>query len=84
MPLFEEHRAAMSSTIADLKNTGGRSGGGSTAAGFLSAFVGETPWVHLDIAGTGWTNASGPYQRPGATGVGVRLLTELRRSWKKL
>ncbi len=82
MPLFPEHKRAMHSTIADLKNTGGRHGGGSTAAGFLSAFVGKTPWVHLDIAGTGWTSASGPYQRPGATGVGVRLLTQLLRSWK--
>jgi leucyl aminopeptidase len=82
LPLFEEHRTAMSSHVADLKNTGGRYGGVSTAAGFLSAFVGDTPWVHLDIAGTGWTSAPGPYQPRGGTGVGVRLVVELLRAWK--
>lgn len=82
MPLFDEHRTAMHSTIADLKNTGGRNGGASTAAGFLAAFVGDTPWVHLDIAGTGWTSTQGPYQPKGGTGVGVRLLVELLRAWK--
>ena len=82
MPLLQEHKEVMRSQIADLKNTGGREGGASTAAGFLSAFVGETPWVHLDIAGTAWTSKAGPYQAKGATGVGVRLLVELLRSWK--
>ena len=82
MPLFEEHRKAMRSTIADLKNTGGRSGGASTAAGFLAAFVGSTPWVHLDIAGTGWTSTASAYQPSGATGVGVRLALELLQDWR--
>ena len=82
MPLFEEHRSAMRSTIADLKNTGGRNAGASTAAGFLAAFVGSTPWVHLDIAGTGWTSSARAYQPRGGTGVGVRLVLELLRSWK--
>ena len=81
MPLFDEHRSAMRSTIADLKNAGGRAGGASTAAGFLAAFVGSTPWVHLDIAGTGWTSTPRAYQPLGGTGVGVRLLLELLRSW---
>ncbi|MCH2169998.1 leucyl aminopeptidase [Myxococcota bacterium] len=81
MPLFDEHRKAVKSQIADVKNTGGRDAGASTAAAFLANFVGKTPWVHLDIAGTGWTNKGGPYQRSGGTGVGVRLLLETLRQW---
>jgi leucyl aminopeptidase len=81
MPLLPEHRRAVKSTIADVKNSGGREGGASTAAAFLSHFVGETPWAHLDIAGTGWTSTPHPYQIRGATGVGVRLLLELLRGW---
>ncbi|MBW2725728.1 MAG: peptidase M17, partial [Deltaproteobacteria bacterium] len=54
----------------------------STAAGFLSAFVGDTPWVHLDIAGTGWNSKIGAYQGRGATGVGVRLLLDFLTHWK--
>jgi len=80
MPLLPEHREAMRSQIADLRNAGGREGGASTAAGFLWSFVADTPWVHLDIAGTGWTDKPGPYQPRGATGVGVRLLVEWMRS----
>jgi len=82
LPLLDEHKEAMKSTVADLKNAGGRHAGTSTAAGFLSAFVGERPWVHLDIAGTGWSDKAGPYQRRGATGVGVRALIELLRDWQ--
>ena len=50
---------------------GGRNAGASTAAAFLAHFVGDTPWVHLDIAGTGWGGKNGDYQRKGASGVGV-------------
>jgi leucyl aminopeptidase len=82
LPLFDEHREAMKSQVADLKNAGGRQAGACTAAGFLSSFVGETPWVHLDIAGTAWTDKAGPTQPVGATGVGVRLVFELLRGWK--
>jgi alternative sigma factor RpoH len=68
--------------VADIKNTGGRNAGASTAAAFLAAFVGETPWVHLDIAGTAWTTTPlCGYQPRGATGVGVRMLLELLRHW---
>jgi leucyl aminopeptidase len=80
MPLFDAHRRAMRSTVADLKNTGGRDAGISTAAGFLAAFVGETPWVHLDIAGSANTGVRTPYHRGGATGVGVRTLVEWLRA----
>jgi leucyl aminopeptidase len=83
MPLWEGHRKAVRSEVADVKNVGaGREAGSSTAAAFLAAFAGETPWAHLDIAGTGWTTHPGPYQPRGATGVGVRLLLELLSSWK--
>jgi leucyl aminopeptidase len=81
MPLLEEHKGEMKSEIADVKNAGVRHAGASTAAGFLWHFVEDTPWVHLDIAGTGWTSKPGPYQGRGATGVGVRLLLELLRDW---
>jgi leucyl aminopeptidase len=82
LPLWEEHRKQVRSKVADLKNTGGREGGTLTAAAFLSYFTEGTPWAHLDIAGTGWTGKTGPYQPVGATGVGVRLLIELLRTWK--
>lgn len=82
LPLWDEYRDAMKSEIADLKNTGGRFGGAITAGGFLAAFAGEMPWVHLDIAGTAWVERPAkPYQSRGATGVGVRLLTELLRGY---
>jgi leucyl aminopeptidase len=82
MPLWEGHKKAVRSNVADIKNTTGREASSSTAAAFLSNFVGETPWVHLDIAGTGWSSSTGPYHPRGATGVGVRLLLEILRDWK--
>jgi leucyl aminopeptidase len=82
LPLLDEHKRAVKSTIADVKNTAGREGGASTAAAFLAAFTGDTPWVHLDIAGTGWTSTMHPYQIKGGTGVGVRLLLELLQNWE--
>ncbi|HXH28374.1 MAG TPA: leucyl aminopeptidase, partial [Candidatus Polarisedimenticolia bacterium] len=81
MPLLDGHKEEIRSKIADIKNTGGREAGASTAAAFLSHFVGETPWVHLDIAGTGWSSKTGPYHPGGATGVGVRLLLEVLRDF---
>ncbi len=55
LPLFEEYKEQLKSSNADMKNIGGRSAGAITAAAFLSNFVEDTPWVHLDIAGTAWT-----------------------------
>jgi leucyl aminopeptidase len=83
MPLLDAHKEEIRSEIADIKNTGGRAAGASTAAAFLSHFVGDTPWVHLDIAGTGWTAKANSYQPRGATGVGVRLLLEVLRNWDR-
>ena len=76
LPLFEEHKRAMRSNVADLKNAGGRASGASTAAGFLSAFAGDVAWAHLDIAGTGWGDKTEGYTTRGASGVGVRVLLE--------
>jgi leucyl aminopeptidase len=83
LPLWEGHKKHIRSEVASVKNTGGRDAGSSTAAAFLAAFVGDTPWVHLDIAGTAWVGkGGGGYQPYGATGVGVRLLLEWLREWK--
>jgi leucyl aminopeptidase len=85
LPLWKEHRRDIESSIADIKNSGGRPGGALTAAAFLQCFVDGKPWVHLDIAGTAYTEGwarTPPYQPPAcATGVGVRLLVELARRW---
>jgi leucyl aminopeptidase len=82
MPLLDGHKREIRSEVADIKNSGGRNAGASTAAAFLSHFVGDTPWAHLDIAGTAWvTAAQNGYQPRGATGVGVRMLLELLRRW---
>ncbi|MBI5741082.1 MAG: leucyl aminopeptidase [Nitrospirae bacterium] len=74
MPIFEEYKDYIKSDIADMKNTSGRSGSLVSSACFLSEFAGDTPWIHLDIAGTAWTDKDRPYIPKGATGIGVRLL----------
>jgi leucyl aminopeptidase len=77
LPIYEEHADDMKSQVADIKNSGGRWGGACTAAAFLKFFVGEgIPWAHLDIAGTAWVTKARPYEPVGATGAGVRLVTE--------
>ena len=83
LPLWEDHKKAIRSDVGDIKNTGGREAGASTAAAFLSNFVGNTPWVHLDIAGTGWSGKTSSYQKKGATGVGVRMLLQMLRGWEE-
>jgi leucyl aminopeptidase len=74
MPLFDEYGEYIKSTIADLKNSAGRNGSLVTSGYFLKEFSDDTPWIHLDIAGTAWTDKDRPYSPQGATGVGVRLL----------
>ncbi|HSB33303.1 MAG TPA: leucyl aminopeptidase [Nitrospirota bacterium] len=83
LPLWEEYYELIKSDIADMKNTGGRQGGVITAAALLSKFVQKYPWVHLDIAATAWTDKDRPYTPKGATGVGVRLLTQFLRDLSK-
>jgi len=77
MPMYEEYKEQNKSEVADIKNTGGRYGGAITAAQFLSEFAEETPWVHLDIAGTSLSSKEKGYLVKGATGVGVRTLVNL-------
>ena len=77
LPLFDEYKDQIKSDIADLMNTGGRAAGSITAAMFLKEFVGEVPWVHLDIAGTAWADEAKPYLPKGPSGVAVRTLAAL-------
>ncbi len=74
LPLWEEYYEQIKSDVADVKNTGGRPGGTITAAAFLSKFVGDAVWAHLDIASTDWSDRERAYIPKGATGVGTRLL----------
>jgi leucyl aminopeptidase len=82
MPLWEGYYEQIKSDIADMKNTGGRDGGVITAAALLSKFVQDHPWVHLDIAATAWTEKERPYTPKGATGIGMRLLTQFLRDYE--
>jgi leucyl aminopeptidase len=79
LPLWEHYHELIKSDIADYKNTAGRLGGAITGAAFLSKFVGDYPWVHLDIAGPAWTTKDKAYIPKGASGVTVRLLVEFLR-----
>jgi leucyl aminopeptidase len=80
LPLYEEFNEQIKSSIADIKNIGGRPGGAITAAAFLSNFTSGIPWIHIDIAGTAWTQ-EGTFERSynpkGATGFGIRTLVKL-------
>ena len=78
LPLGEEYDEMINSDIADMKNVGsGRGAGSITAAQFLKRFVGDTPWVHLDIAGVAWKGKGDILAKKGATGFGVQLLNAL-------
>ena len=78
LPLVKDYKEGLKSPVADLSNIGAtRWGGAITAALFLSEFVGETRWAHLDIAGPAYSKKGHDYCPPGGTGFGVRLLCEL-------
>jgi leucyl aminopeptidase len=79
LPVTELQKDTLKSEIADLKNAGERAGGSINAALFLKEFVGDTAWVHLDIAGPSQSPKERGYFGKGATGVGVRTLVELIR-----
>ncbi|MDR3751025.1 MAG: leucyl aminopeptidase [Terracidiphilus sp.] len=81
LPLGEEYAEQIKSEIGDIKNTGGRWGGASTAAEFLKVFAEETPWIHLDIAGLAWVEDSKPYIAKGPSGVAVRSILEWVKSF---
>jgi len=79
LPVDEEYREMIKSNIADIVNSGGRWGGAVTAAMFLKEFVGDTPWIHLDIAGVAWIEDSKPWIAKGPSGTPVRSLVEFVR-----
>ena len=82
LPEEDEYRDQIKSQIADIMNTGGsRWGGATTAAMFLKEFVGETPWIHLDIAGVAWLEEQKPWMAKGPTGTPVRSLVEWVKSY---
>jgi leucyl aminopeptidase len=74
LPLYEPYRRLIDSEVADVKNVGKRWGGAITAGLFLREFVGDVPWVHIDIAGPAFAERAGDYWPKGATGVPVRTL----------
>jgi leucyl aminopeptidase len=78
MPLNNAYDKQLSSSVADMKNVGGREAGSITAAQFIQRFVSNnTPWAHLDIAGVAWTNQAKATAPKGGVGFGVRLLDKL-------
>lgn len=86
LPMTDDYKKAIKSPVADICNIGNEKiqAGATTAAHFLQNFVGDTPWVHLDIAGTAFFDVPDiSYYRAGATGVGVRLLVDLAMNWQK-
>lgn len=84
LPLGAEYSKQIESEVADIKNIGGKEGGAITAAAYLEKFVGDTPWAHLDIAGTAWDFTKKPYIPKGPSGIGVRTLLEFIRNWKAM
>ena len=81
LPLDEEYKDQIKSSIADIMNTGGRWGGAITAAMFLKEFAEDTPWIHLDIAGTAWMEDTKPWIAKGPSGIAVRSLVEFARAF---
>ena len=77
MPMYDDYKELNKSDVADMKNAGTRYGGAIAAAQFLAEFIEDTPWVHLDIAGTAFTEKTKGYQVKGATGVPVRTFVNL-------
>jgi leucyl aminopeptidase len=80
MPMYEEYKELNKSDVADIKNSGGRYGGAITAAQFLGEFSEDTPWVHLDIAGTVRQESDRGHRVKGATGVIVATLVNLAQN----
>jgi leucyl aminopeptidase len=81
MPLDDDYKELLKSSFADLANIGGRWGGAISAAWFLKEWAEDTPWVHLDIAGTAWLDDAKPDLAKGPTGVCVRTFAKLALGW---
>ena len=81
LPLDDEYKDNIKSNIADIVNSGGRWGGAISAAMFLKEFAEETPWIHLDIAGTAWMEEAKPWIAKGPSGIALRSLVEFVKAW---
>ncbi len=81
LPLDDEYKEAIKSNIADIVNSGGRWGGAISAAMFLKEFAEDTPWIHLDIAGTAWMEEAKPWIAKGPSGIALRSLVEFVKGW---
>jgi len=82
MPIDEEYREFIKGTVADIQNISSGKGGGATiGAMFIKEFTGDSPWIHLDIAGTAWNDDTKPWLAKGPTGVGLRTLVHLIMSY---
>ena len=82
MPLDDDYREFIKGSVGDIQNIGsGKGGGAITGAMFIKEFTGDTPWIHLDIAGTAWNDDQKPWLAKGATGSAVRTLVHLLMSY---
>jgi leucyl aminopeptidase len=81
LPLDDDYRDVIKSSIADIRNTGGRYGGAINAAMFLKEFAEDTPWIHLDIAAVAWVDEAKPWMASGPTGIAVRSVVEWIRNF---
>jgi leucyl aminopeptidase len=81
MPLDDEYREQLDTVYADIQNIGTRWGGACTAAMFLKEFVGDTPWIHVDIAGTGWLDDAKQFMAKGPAGIPVGSFVNLALNW---
>jgi len=81
MPLYDDYRDLLKSVYADIQNIGPRWGGACTAAMFLKEFAGDTPWVHIDVAGTAWLDDSKPHLAKGPTAIPLASFVTLAMNW---
>ncbi|HEV2738053.1 MAG TPA: leucyl aminopeptidase [Candidatus Elarobacter sp.] len=77
LPIYPDYEQQVKSEIADLKNSAGRAAGAESAAAFLKSFVGDTPWIHLDVAGTAYLDAESAFMAKGPTGTPVRAFVTM-------
>ncbi len=83
LPLDDEYKETLKSNIADMVNAGSRYGGAIFAAMFLKEFAEDTPWIHLDIAGTAWMEENKPWIAKGPSGIALRSLVEFVKGWEQ-
>lgn len=83
LPMWDLYEDLIKGDVGDIKNTGGRWGGSITAARFLKHFVGDKPWVHLDIAGPAFASSNKPHREAGATGHMVKTLVEVAKRFSR-